>query len=87
MEGAALAKKTLYFLFDHDRYMEENGLNVDPAQIMPGCTFQTAENLFEAIDDGRDLETELEAYLQKYLPEHLGSSTRNIVALITGSGR
>ena len=87
LEGAVLDKKTLYYLFDHDRYLEENGLNIDPAAEMPGCSFESAAGLFALIDSGRYPMGELRRYQEKFLPEELGSSTRNIVSLITGAAR
>ena len=85
LEAAVLNKKIYYYLFDHDRYLRENGLNADPAEIMPRCSFEKAEDLFAAIDSGDYPETELRDFQRNYLPEELGSSTRNVAALITGA--
>jgi CDP-ribitol ribitolphosphotransferase len=85
LEAAVLDKKIYYYLFDHDRYLRENGLNADPAEIMPRCSFEKAEDLFAAIDSGDYPETELRDFQRNYLPEELGSSTRNVAALITGA--
>lgn len=82
IEGAALNKKTLYYLFDHDRYMRENGLNIDPAEVMPNCTYESAEEIFQAIHEKNYPMRELLRYRSKYLPEELGHSTQNIVSLI-----
>ena len=84
LEGAVLNKKTYYYLFDHDRYLRDNGLNVDPAAIMPRCSFENAADLFAAIDSGDYPMEELRDFQRNYLPEELGSSTRNIAALIAG---
>ncbi len=82
IEGAALKKKTLYYVFDHDRYLQENGLNIDPAEIMPECTYKRAEEIFQAIHEKSYPMYELLRYRSKYLPEDLGRSTQNIVSLI-----
>ncbi|MBQ2062682.1 MAG: CDP-glycerol glycerophosphotransferase family protein [Oscillospiraceae bacterium] len=84
LEAAVLNKRIYYFLFDHDQYLRDNGLNVDPAEIMPRCSFEKAEDLFAAIDSGDYPDDELQSFRRGYLPEELGSSTRNIAALITG---
>ncbi len=84
IEGAALKKKTLYYLFDHDRYMRENGLNIDPAEIMPNCTYETAEGIFQAVHKKSYPMCDLLRYRSKYLPKELGQSTQNIVSLMTG---
>ncbi len=86
IEGAALKKKTLYYLFDHDRYMQENGLNIDPAEIMPECTYKSAVEIFQAVHAGNYPMDQLLRYRSKFLPEDLGRSTQNIVSLIVGAG-
>ncbi len=85
IEGAALKKKTLYYVFDHDRYMQENGLNIDPMEVMPNCTYEKAEEIFQAIHEKNYPMCELLRYRSKYLPEDLGQSTENIVSLIVGA--
>lgn len=85
LEAAVLDKRIYYYLFDHDRYLSENGLNADPAETMPRCSFERAEELFAAIDSGDYPAQELRAFQRRYLPEELGSSTRRIAALITGA--
>ncbi len=85
LEAAVLNKQIYYYLFDHERYLRDNGLNVDPAEIMPRCAFERAEDLFAAIDSGVYPDDELQSFRRNYLPEELGSSTRNIAALITGA--
>ena len=84
LEGAALQKKTMYYLFDRERYLRQNGLNIDPAEEMPDCSFERAEDLYAAIDSGRYPLEQLHRYQEKYLPEDLGHSTRNIAMLIAG---
>ena len=82
LEAAAIDKKTLYYLFDYDRYIGENGTNIDLFEIMPKVTFFTPEEIYEAIDGGKYPIEELDDYKHKYLPEDLGNSTEKIVNLI-----
>ena len=58
-------------------------MNIDLFETMPGCVFRNAEDLAEAIVKGEYNYKALEDYREKYLPENLGTSTEQIVKLIT----
>lgn len=79
LEAALLDKKTIYYLFDYERYKEENGLNIDLFELMPNCAFKSAEDIFEVIDKKTYPQDELQRYKDKFLPEDLGVSTKKIV--------
>ena len=83
IEGAVLQKPTYYFVYDYEEYSEKNGMNIDLFEIMPGCVFRKAENLAEAIVRDEYNYKALEDYREKYLPENPGTSTEQIVKLIT----
>ena len=82
LEAAVLRKKTLYWVYDYDDFMRENGLNVDMFESMPGLAFKDAGELMAFIDQGEYPMELLDAYRQKYLPEDLGHSTEKIAQLI-----
>ena len=82
LEAALLDKKTIYYLFDYERYQEENGLNINLFEFMPNCTFSSAENVFEAIDEKEYPYGELQKYKEEFLPKDLGVSTKKIVNTI-----
>ena len=82
IEAAVLKKKTLYYLFDYDEYMKNNGLNLDPKTSMPTCSFEEPEPIIDIIkNDTYDIQA-LEEYANKYLPKELGKSTQLIVDYI-----
>lgn len=83
IEGAVLKRPTYYFVYDYEEYREKNGMNIDLFETMPGCVFRNAEDLAEAIVKGEYNYKALEDYREKYLPENLGTSTEQIVELIT----
>ena len=83
IEGAVLKRPTYYFVYDYEEYREKNGMNIDLFETMPGCVFRNAEDLAEAIVKGEYNYKALEDYRAKYLPENLGTSTEQIVKLIT----
>ena len=82
LEAAVLRKKTLYWVYDYDDFVRENGLNVDMFESMPGLAFKDAAELMAFIDQGEYPMERLDAYRRKYLPENLGHSTEKIAALI-----
>lgn len=83
IEGAVLERPTYYYVYDYEEYREKNGMNIDLFETMPGCVFRNAEDLAEAIVRGEYNYKALEDYRAKYLPENLGTSTEQIVKLIT----
>ena len=82
LEAAVLRKKTLYWVYDYDEYVRENGLNVDMFESMPGLAFRDAAEMMAFIDRGEYPMERLDAYRQKYLPEDLGHSAEKIAQLI-----
>ena len=49
---------------------------------MPGCVFRDADALMQSLASGSYPQEVLDAYRANYLPEHLGTSTIQIVQLI-----
>ena len=82
LEAAVLRKKTLYWVYDYDEYVRDNGLNVDMFESMPGLAFRDAAEMMAFIDRGEYPMERLDAYRQKYLPEDLGHSAEKIAQLI-----
>lgn len=87
IEGAVLSVPTYYFVYDYEEYRTKNGMNIDLFQVMPGCVFRKADELAETIIRGEYDFRVLEDYRKKYLPENLGTSTEQIVKLITDNMR
>ena len=77
VEGALLDVKTLYYVYDYEKYIENNGLNIDLFEEMPGCVFKTSEDLIKALEEEYPKQA-LENYKKKFLPENLGPSTETI---------
>ena len=82
VEAAVLNKKTYYYLYDFDAYMENNGINVSPFDSMPGCAFHDAKTLMADLASGNYRRDVLDAYRQRYLPPELGTSTEKLAALV-----
>ena len=84
LEAAVLRKKTLYWVYDYQEYVDKNGLNVDMYESMPGLEFETPQELMAFVERGEYPMELLDAYREKYLPQDIGHSTEKIADLIMG---
>ena len=82
LEAAALNKKVLFYVYDYDIYMKNNGLNIDFYKILPSCSSKDIKDLFKIIKTDKYDDKSYQNFRNKYLPKELGSSTRKIVDLI-----
>ena len=79
IEGAILDKKTYYYVFDYEKYKENNGLNIDLYKEMPGCVFDKAQDLALNLEKNNyDLQL-IKKYKNKYITNQKGNSTEIIV--------
>ena len=84
VEGALLDVKTFYYVYDYEKYSENNGLNIDLFEEMPNCVFKNAQDLADALEKEYP-SASLEGYKKKFLPENLGTSTKTIGDYIINS--
>lgn len=82
LEAALLDKKTLYYLFDNERYLRDNGCNINLMEMMPKLTFKSSEDVYNMIHNQEYPMDELVKYKKMFLPEELGTSTEKIANLI-----
>lgn len=82
IEAAVLDVPTCYYVYDYEEYRSKNGMNIDLFETMPGCVFRKPEDVVTCISEQKYNCEALEAYRNKYLPEKLGTSTKQIVKLI-----
>ncbi len=82
LEAAILNKKVLFYTYDYDKYMSENGINLDAKKVLPTCTSDNIKDLFKIINnDSYDIKAYVK-FREKYLPKRLGCSTKLIVDYI-----
>lgn len=82
IEAAILDKKTLYYVYDYEKYKENNGLNINLFNEMPECVFRDAKELCAKLNrEDYDME-KLQKYKNKYIDVQDGSSTAKICNLI-----
>lgn len=96
IEGAILSRPTWYFVYDYEEYRQKNGMNIDLFDVMPGCVFRDGRELMNrlvsadraartdeiSIENNPYPRRTLNAYRKNYLPENLGTSTKQIADLI-----
>ena len=82
LEAAVLNKKVLFYVYDYDKYMMDNGLNIDFYKILPSCSSKNIKDLFKIIKTDKYDNKSYQNFRKKYLPKELGSSTKKITDLI-----
>lgn len=82
LEAAVLNKKVLFYHYDHDKYMKENGINLDASRELPSCTFKDIKDLFKVVKNDTYDDKAYQEFREKYLPKELGRSTELIVDFI-----
>lgn len=85
LEAAILDVNTLYYVYDRDEYLNSNGLNICLDEEMPGCVFESAADLVEAINNPYPTQT-LQEYKKKYISPDLGHSTTDLAEHILTVG-
>ena len=82
IEAAILRKKTYYYLYDYEEYTSKNGINIDLFHVMEGCVFREAKELWADLSSGEYNIKALENYREKYLPDKLGTSTKQLAEFV-----
>lgn len=82
LEAAILNKKVLFYVYDYDKYMKENGINLDATKVLPTCTSKNIKDIFKIINNNSYDINSYEKFREKYLPKQLGQSTKLITDYI-----
>lgn len=82
LEAAVLNKKILFYTYDHDKYISENGINLDALKILPSLASRNIKDLFKIIKENKYDDKAYQKFRKKYLPKNLGNSTKLIVSYI-----
>jgi len=78
VEAAAINKKTYYYLYDYEDYMEGNGLNFDPLKELPTLSFKKAEDLLRNLNEEKYDIKAFREYRQKFVPKDFELATKKI---------
>ncbi|WP_262927845.1 CDP-glycerol glycerophosphotransferase family protein [Microbacterium sp. NIBRBAC000506063] len=85
LEAALIDAKTYYFLYDYERYMSGNGINIDLETEMPHCVFRDADDLQAALTKEYPM-AELRRYRDTFVLPDPGHSTADLVDHIFEAG-
>lgn len=83
LEAAILNKKVLFYIFDYEKYVNLNGLNLDPSKELKNSSYKNIEDILEIIKTDKYDDESYQKFRKQYLPENLGNSTELIVNKIT----
>jgi len=82
IEAAALNKKTYYYLYDYEKYIETNGLNFDPMKELPSISFKNAKELLDDLEkENYDIRV-FNEYRKKYVPKDFHLATKKLADYI-----
>ncbi|MDD6467359.1 MAG: CDP-glycerol glycerophosphotransferase family protein [Erysipelotrichaceae bacterium] len=79
LEAVAIDRPVFLYVYDYEEYCEDVGLNVSLYQELPGCVFQSARELFDAMKQPYPTETML-TFKQKYLAYTDGKVTERLAS-------
>lgn len=79
LEAAVLNKKTFYWMYDYEQYVENNGVNLDMYGIVPKHIFKDVNELFQCLINDNFNDEDYQQYRKVFLPNELGNSTEKIV--------
>ena len=82
LEAVAAGLPIYLFTYDYDRYSKDPGINLDPRIDLPGCVFETADGIYNAIKSGACTSEIIKAYKEKYLPTNSGSATEKLANFV-----
>lgn len=82
LDAAVLNKKVLFYVDDYEKYLQQNGMNLDVYKEYPTLAFKDIEEVFKIIKTDKYDNKAYQQFRYKYLPNKLGNSTRLIADYI-----
>ncbi|MBS5335236.1 MAG: CDP-glycerol glycerophosphotransferase family protein [Anaerovoracaceae bacterium] len=80
-EAAVLRKKTFFWIYDYEQYMENSGINIDLKKELSHNVFKNIDELMAAIENDDYSTAQQEKFIRKYLLDDIGHSTDKIAGL------
>lgn len=81
IDACVLNKKILFYVYDYDKYNNENGINIDLYKELKGNTSKNFKEIMEIIENRYNIAS-LKKFKNKYISNLEGNSTKKIVDLI-----
>lgn len=85
MDACVLNKKILLYVYDYDKYREENGINIDLFEELSNCVSKDIKDLIAIIDNKEYNLERYKVFRNKYISNLNGDSTEKIINLIKES--
>lgn len=82
VDSCILNKKVIFYVYDYDQYNEENGININLFKELPGCTFRSAKDMMNMLDNKKYNEQAFQKFRKKYVTNLNGGSTKMLLELI-----
>lgn len=84
LEAAVLKRKTFFWTYDYDEYMENSGINFDLKREMSDWVFRDINDIMDCIENEVYNEEQQKQYIDKYVPASLVGATEKIASLVVG---
>lgn len=85
IDACVLNKKLLLYVYDYEKYVEENGININLFEELPGSVSRDIKDLINVIDKNKYNLKGYEKFRNKYISNLNGDSTEKIVKIIKES--
>lgn len=82
IDTCVLNKKLLFYVYDYNKYKEENGLNIDLYKELKGNVSDNFKDIMKIIDENKYNLDSYKKFRNKYLTSQNGGCARKIVELI-----
>jgi CDP-ribitol ribitolphosphotransferase len=74
IEAAILNKPVFFYIYDYEKYIKNNGLNIDLKREMKGCCYKKFNSLYQKINVGKYDYEQLKKFKDKYVSHQQGNS-------------
>ena len=81
-EASILNKPIYFYVFDIERYKSERGLNIDLLEEMKSCTYKSAREIINSIEEDNYNYDELLKFKNKYMGNPRNNNTKKLVDFI-----
>lgn len=85
IDACVLNKKLLLYVYDYEKYDEENGININLFEELPDCVSRDIKDLINVIDEEKYNIQGYENFRNKYVSNFNGDSTDKLVKIIKES--
>ena len=82
IDACVLNKKLLLYVYDYEKYNEENGININLFEELQGAVSENIKDLIEIIDNDSYNMEKYQEFRHKYVSNLNGDSTQKILKII-----